>query len=270
MRKRMMRNAATYSETGTLSGLTQVSRVSLSEHIVEQIASLISQGVLKPGDRIPSEKQLCRQFGVGRTSVREALRSLAMMGVLETHMGDGTFVRPDTGRFIERSFQWGLLLNHKDVEDLVETRLMLESQTAYLAATRATETDLEKAAEAIRCMEAAVSKPEQYLEHDLSFHLIIAGATQNTILASLLSTTRGYLRSFIREALAEGKRARMSIAEHKRILQALKVRDAEAARQAMEAHILSPSVEVKEHLVKRRNAVLRNKSTRRQMPAIPD
>src|SRR5436305_11276911 len=101
---------------------TRVPRVSLSDHIVEQIAELISRGALKPGDRIPSEMQLCEKFGVGRTSVREALRSLSVMGVLESQMGDGTFVATDATRFLERSYHWGLLLNPRVVDDLMETR----------------------------------------------------------------------------------------------------------------------------------------------------
>src|SRR4029453_9481397 len=87
---------------------TRVPRLSLSDHIVEQIAEFISRGTLKPGDRMPSEKQLCERFGVGRTSVREALRSLAGMGVLESHAGDGTFVTRDSTRQLERVFQWDL------------------------------------------------------------------------------------------------------------------------------------------------------------------
>src|SRR2546427_8600018 len=155
----------------------RVARASLSDHIVEQITGLISRGALRPGDRIPSEKQLCLQFGVGRTSVREALRSLSVMGVLKSHMGDGTFVTDDA-TFLERSFQWGLLLNSKIVEDLIETRLMLESHTAYLAAAKATAEDLEQAREAVRRMQASLADPAQYLEHDLQFHLTIARATQ--------------------------------------------------------------------------------------------
>src|SRR6266849_11102387 len=99
-----------------IADLKRVQKTSLSDGILEQITGLIARGVLKPGDRIPSEKQLCQRFGVGRTSVREALRSLAVMGVLESHMGDGTFVTEDGSRFMERSFQWGLLLNPKIVE----------------------------------------------------------------------------------------------------------------------------------------------------------
>src|SRR5262245_15361262 len=143
MKRSGRQHAAAEADREPRAAFTQVTRLSLSENIVDQVSTLIAQGVLKPGQRIPSEKQLCQQFGVGRTTVREALRSLVMMGVLESHMGDGTFVRADPGRFIERSFQWGLLLKPKDVEDLVQTRLMLESQTAFLAATRATDADLE-------------------------------------------------------------------------------------------------------------------------------
>ena len=228
---------------------TRVPRLSLSDHIVEQIADQIARGALKPGDRIPSEKQLCEQFGVGRTSVREGLRSLSVMGVLESHMGEGTFVASNADRFLERSFHWGLLLNPKLVEDLIETRLMLESHTAFLAATKADQVDLTRIAEAIRLMETNVGEPGQYLESDLQFHLTIARATQNSILQNLLTTTRGYLQAWIRETLAgpdiAEKRARLSIAEHKRILRALKNKDADAARQAMAAHILSSSADLR-------------------------
>jgi GntR family transcriptional repressor for pyruvate dehydrogenase complex len=237
---------------------TRVPRLSLSDHIVEQIAELIARGALKPGDRIPSEKQLCEKFGVGRTSVREALRSLSVMGVLESRMGDGTFVASDVSRFLERSFQWGLLLNPKVVDDLIETRLMLESHNAHLAAAKAGPDDLARMDEAVRQMEAAVDDPEQYLEHDLQFHLAIAQATQNSILQNLLSTTRGYLQAWIRETLARPdmseKRARLSIAEHRRILRALRNKDAEAARQAMAAHILSSSADLRSRQAQRSHA----------------
>ena len=236
-------------QTESTPGFTRVPRRSLSDHIVEQIAALISRGTLQPGDRIPSEKQLCQQFGVGRTSVREALRSLSVMGVLESHMGEGTFVASNADRFLERSFHWGLLLNPKVVEDLIETRLMLESHTAFLAASKAALEDLERMAEAVRLMETHKSDPGQYLEYDLEFHLTIAQATQNSILQNLLSTTRGYLQAWIRETLAPSatadKRARLSITEHKRILRALKNKDGDAARQAMAAHILSSSADLK-------------------------
>jgi GntR family transcriptional repressor for pyruvate dehydrogenase complex len=243
---------------------TRVPRLSLSDHIVEQIAELIARGALKPGDRIPSEKQLCEKFGVGRTSVREALRSLSVMGVLRSHMGDGTFVATDASRFLERSFHWGLLLNSKVVEDLIETRLMLESHNAQLAAAKAREEDLVRMEESISLMETNVANPAEYLEADLQFHLAIAQATQNSILQSLLSTTRGYLQAWIQETLARPdrteKRARLSITEHKRIVRALRNKDGDGARQAMAAHILSSSADLKSRQLKQGSFSLRGTS----------
>jgi GntR family transcriptional repressor for pyruvate dehydrogenase complex len=263
----------TQRQTEATPEFKRVARASLSDHIVEQISGTIARGGLKPGDRIPSEKQLCTQFGVGRTSVREALRSLAAMGILESRMGEGTFVAEDTGRFIERSFEWGLLLNPKVVEDLIETRLMLESHTAYLAASKASAADRADAAAAVQRMKESIEDPEAYLESDLQFHLTIARATQNSILRNLLSTTRGYLQVWIRETLAQPapggteKRARLSIAEHRRILRALERRDAEGARRAMAAHILSSSADLRRRVAQRSNGVRNGGSVPAGLPS---
>src|SRR5581483_2988043 len=120
--------------------------------------------------------QLCQQFGVGRTSVREALKSLSVMGIVESHAGDGTFVSTNRDRYLERAFQWGMLLDRKQVNDLVETRLLLESQTTFLAAQRATDNDLAAMEQSIQGMEEWVLDHKRYLTHDLQFHLRIAQA----------------------------------------------------------------------------------------------
>ena len=243
-----------------VESLQPVARRLLSEGIVEQVTALIARNVFKPGDRLPSEKELCRQFRVGRTSVREALRSLSVMGILESHAGEGTFVCLNPGRYLERAFQWGLLLDRKVVEDLVETRMMLESQTADLAAQKATKKDLRDIEVALRGMEESLADPEKYLECDLRFHLGIARATQNSILHNLLTTIRGYLQAYIRETLASSpagdstRRAALSVAEHKKILRALKKGHPEEARQAMTEHILSSREDLSRHLLSRTHA----------------
>ncbi|SVE24582.1 uncharacterized protein METZ01_LOCUS477436, partial [marine metagenome] len=86
----------------------QIERATVSDAIVDQLRGLVAQGILKPGDRLPSERELCKRFGVGRTSVREALKPLITMGLLEGRMGSGTFVAAETGQF-QKSLQWGLL-----------------------------------------------------------------------------------------------------------------------------------------------------------------
>lgn len=226
--------------------LKPIEKTSVSDAIANQLVALISQGALKPGDRIPSEKQLCEKFNVGRTSVREALRSLAGMGILESHAGDGTFVTRDSGKQLERMFQWGLILDRKVIDDLIDTRMMLETHTARLAAKKATPADLDEMESALRGMADAVENPAEYLEHDLRFHLVIARATQNSILQSLLGTTRAYLQAWIQRTLnstpdAVRRRAKLSVTEHRAIVKALRSRDAKAAGKAMAAHILSSS-----------------------------
>jgi DNA-binding FadR family transcriptional regulator len=167
------------------------------------------------------------QFGVGRTSVREALRSLAAMGVVETRAGDGTFVSASGVRCLERTVRWGILLDARLVEDLIETRLMLESHTAALAARKASADDLAEMRAALIGMKQSLDDRDRYLECDLQFHEAVAKATQNTILQSLIGTTRGYLQTWILETLESSpqedstRRARKSVAEHQKVLRAI-------------------------------------------------
>lgn len=236
-------------KTLAVDAMRPVNRNSLSDAIVEQIIDLISRGVLKPGERLPSEKELCLRFGVGRTSIREGLRSMAVMGILDGRVGEGTFVSADSRKYLEKALQRGLLIDRKSVNDLVETRLMLESQTAHAAAARATEENLQEIEEALEGMRRSLDRPEEYLEHDLRFHLAIARATQNQILYNLLSMTRGYLQTWISESLSKPSARKMrartesSVREHQKILQALRKRKPEQARQAMTEHILSSSLD---------------------------
>jgi GntR family transcriptional regulator, transcriptional repressor for pyruvate dehydrogenase complex len=241
-------------ENPAVEEMRPVTRTSLSDEIVEQLIELISRDVLKPGERLPSERELCKKFGVGRTSLREALRSLAVMGILDGRVGEGTFVSKSNKKYLEKTLQWGLLLDRKKVEDLIETRLMLESQTAFLAAQRATKGNLQEIGQTLLGMEESIDRPQSYLEFDLQFHLLIARATQNSILSNLLSMTRGYLQEWIKENLTErstpklGMRAELSLREHKKILEALRKGNAEGARQAMTEHILSSSADLQIHI----------------------
>lgn len=230
--------------------LRPVARTSLSEEIMAQIMDLIGHGVLRPGDRLPPERELCKRFGVGRSSLREALRSLSAMGVVEGRVGEGTFVN-DNQQLVQKALQWGMLLDRKVVGDLIETRLMLESETAFWAALRAQREDLRSVEEALAQMEEAFDDASLFLEADLRFHMAVARATQNTLLASLLEATRGYLQEWIKRSLAgeesERDRARLSHEQHVKIVVALCRGDGDAARAAMVDHVLSSSQDLRAH-----------------------
>ena len=228
-------------------GIQPIRKRAISDEIVDQIVDLIGRHALKPGERLPPERDLCRQFGVGRTTLREALRSLATLGIIEGRVGEGTFISGDSSRHLEKSLQWGLLLDEKGVEDLIETRLTLECQTAEAAAERAGPGDLEAMRVSVELLADSLAQQERFLEADLAFHLAIARGSQNTILANLISLTRNYLQQWIVQSLddpmqPEGKRrARLSLEEHRAILSAIESRDPGLSRERMHAHIVSSS-----------------------------
>ena len=229
------------------ANIQPIRKKAISDEIVDQLIDLISRNKLAPGERLPAERDLCRQFGVGRTTLREALRSLATLGIIEGRVGEGTFISEDSSRHLEKSLQWGLLLDEKDVEDLIETRLILECQTAEAAAERAGPDDIAAISETIKALEGALYNQTRFLESDLAFHLTIAQASQNRILANLLSLTRNYLQQWIVQSLddpnfPEGeRRAHLSLEEHQAILAAIDSKDSIAARERMRIHIVSSS-----------------------------
>lgn len=229
------------------TGIKPIRKRAISDEIVDQLVDLIARNELRPGERLPPERDLCRQFGVGRTTLREALRSLSTLGIIEGRVGEGTFISENSTRHLEKTLQWGLLLDPKGIEDLIETRLMLECQTAATAAERATTGDLEAIRETVDALKDALTDQNRFLEADLAFHLTIARASQNVILANLLSLTRNYLQQWIVNSLSdptrpEGeRRARLSLEEHRAIVDAIARQDPEGARDQMQLHIVSSS-----------------------------
>src|SRR6201747_2496124 len=129
---------------GIAPKIRPVLKVSISDEIVSQIMSLIAKGDLKPGQRLPSERELCKNFGAGRSSLREALRCLCIVGVLNARVGEGTSVAPDGGKFLGKIIEWRVVTEQHDIEDLMEVRIALEGVTAANAALRGSEKDLLK------------------------------------------------------------------------------------------------------------------------------
>jgi GntR family transcriptional repressor for pyruvate dehydrogenase complex len=170
---------------------------------------------------------------------------------LQSRNGEGTYVSEDNSAILRKTLQWSLLLEPKVLDDLMETRLTLECETAAFAALRASPEQMQEMEEGIKGMERSVANPSEYLEYDLKFHLAIAAAAQNSILYPLLTMIRGYLQTWIREALGSQneldsrQRAQLSVAEHRTILAAVQKHDPDEARRAMAAHIHSSSMDLR-------------------------
>src|SRR6266478_6369152 len=195
----------------------------LFEQIVQQVEDSILKGQLKPGDQLPAERDLAQRFGVSRTAVREAVKTLREKGLVEAYSGRGTFVTNGTSQAIRQSLDLMIRINQQEGSaNLAELRLVLEPEIAGLAASRIEEQLLSTMHEAVAVMDRNLRDPDAYVEADLDFHLALAEAAGNPLILSLLDSIVGLLREQF---------------HHKRILAAVEQRDSEAAREAMRAHL---------------------------------
>jgi GntR family transcriptional repressor for pyruvate dehydrogenase complex len=210
----------------------------LYAQIVQQIEESILNGALKPGDQLPPERELALRFGVSRTAVREAVRTLHQRGLLEAYSGRGTFVTNGTSQAIRSSLDLMMKISQPAGPTfLVEVREILEPEIAALAAARCEEVHLAMMREAIAVMDRERSDGDAFIEADLDFHLALAEAAANPLILSLIDSIGGLLREQrMRIFYVEGGPERGQF-HHKRILEAVEQRNPERAREAMRAHL---------------------------------
>ena len=210
----------------------------LYEQIVQQIEDSILNGTLKAGDQLPSERELALKFGVSRTAVREAVKSLHEKGLVEAYSGRGTFITNGTSQAVTQSINLMMKIDQTDGSaSLAEVRQILEPEIAALAATRIQEPQLALMREAFSVMNQALRDPDAYIEADLDFHLALAEAADNPLILSLLDSIVGLLREQrIKIFFQEGGPERGQH-HHARILAAIEKRDPEASRAAMRDHL---------------------------------
>jgi GntR family transcriptional repressor for pyruvate dehydrogenase complex len=215
--------------------VVQTSR--LYQQIVQQIEDSILKGNLKKGEQLPAERELAQQFGVSRTAVREALKTLGEKGLVGAYPGRGTFVTHEAARSmrntLHRMIQSG---TREGAVHLVEVREILEPEIAALAAQRADEDGRSAMRESIMVMDAA-RDAEGFIEGDLDFHLALAEAAGNPLILSLIDSIVGLLREQrMRTYYIDGGPERGQY-HHKRILEAIERGDPQGARDAMCAHL---------------------------------
>src|ERR1700747_2294328 len=211
----------------------------LYEQIVQQIEDSILNGTLKAGDQLPSERELALKFGVSRTAVREAVKSLHEKGLVEAYSGRGTFITNGTSQAIRQSMDLMIRIGqHEGSTHLAALRQILEPEIAALAALRIEEQLLTTMREAVATMDRSLHDPEAYIEADLDFHLALAEAAANPLVLSLLDSIVGLLREQrMRIFQVDGGPERGQF-HHKRILAATEARDPEKARAAMRDHLV--------------------------------
>lgn len=209
-----------------------------SDKIIHQIKELISSGQLKLGDKLPSESQLSERFAVGRTYVRDAILKLEFYGILKTLPQSGTVVAGFGITALESLITDVLKLEGRDFHSLVETRVVLEINSAKFAALRRTTDDIVSLKNALSSYEKAVSSGKAAVEEDLLFHLNIAEASKNSVLKSLmLIVTPDILTYFKENDVCSGNRPLTALEDHHVILDHIINQDAEKAGESMRAHL---------------------------------
>lgn len=211
------------------------------EEIVDQIKDMISAGTFKPGDRLPSERDMSALLGVSRASVREAVTALQAMGILEVKPGEGTFVAYTQNNDTIEPLAMVLAMENNPLPQLMEVRRILEGEAAALAAVRATEGNLHHMVGVMRDMKETVERREQGVQFDLQFHFAIAEATHNRVLERIIKTLDNMMHeTFLanrQDMYSMPGKAMRILYEHQLILDAIMQREPEKAREGMLNHL---------------------------------
>ncbi|MFW6026288.1 MAG: FadR/GntR family transcriptional regulator [Candidatus Woesearchaeota archaeon] len=220
---------------------TPLKREKLSEEVVKQIKILISEKKLNPGDRLPSERKLADYFEVGRPTIREALQKLKNIGLVETKVGDGTYIKNiDAESYIDsviESIELLTITNIASFEELWEVRNILEVSIAELAAENASNEEIEKMESVIFHAENILNKKEEYSEDALEFHSLLSKSTHNKIIIFIFDSLKKMLKQYFEYILEAPQATQKSIKFHKKILNAIKEKDPIKARNIMKEHL---------------------------------
>ncbi|PYM71756.1 MAG: GntR family transcriptional regulator [Candidatus Rokuibacteriota bacterium] len=209
------------------------------EEIVRQVKQLIAEGRLKTGDRLPPERELAEKFVVSRTSVREALRALESLGLIEIRAGEGTFVRQVSVDALVGPLALMMTSQREAIGELFEARRVLEPAIAALAASRATPDEVQDMERILESQAREVAAGRTGIAEDAAFHTAIGAAAHNRAITRIVHAIMDLLTQSREESLNTPGRPTRSHQDHRRILQAIAKRNPSAARQAMADHLVA-------------------------------
>jgi GntR family transcriptional repressor for pyruvate dehydrogenase complex len=218
------------------SDFETVRRNKVYEEVAKQIERLILKK-LNPGDKLPSERELAEMLRVSRSSIRDAIRGLELMGLVEPRQGAGTIVRATSADSLLNPFANALKHRREMVSELLDFRKMLEPPLAARAAAHASADELSEMDEILQRQETKQSLGDAAVAEDAEFHYSIALASGNSVVLKVLDILMDLLRDTRERSLQVEGRPQKSLAGHRRILAAIKRHDAEAAKSAMRRHI---------------------------------
>ncbi|MBT53780.1 MAG: GntR family transcriptional regulator [Mameliella sp.] len=223
---------------GKIKPIEQQRQPSVAVEVTKNLLGFLLSGDIKPGDRLPPERKLAEALGVGRTVLREGLKSLTVLGLVEGRQGDGNYLKATESEFLPRAIEWGMLLGAKVTNDLIESRQVLELSIVRLAAERITDKEIRKLDELMDKMRDA-DDAAKFARADVAFHLVIVKAARNETLLQIMNNMLSLLKVWTRRVLAEEVDFDELIDQHSGIVEALRAHDQDRAVSAMQAHLES-------------------------------
>lgn len=216
---------------------TAVRKTRVFEGVAQQLQRLIVEGALKPGERLPPERELCARLGVSRGSLRDAIRMLELAGLVVPRQGEGTVVADLSPETVAAPIASMLVRKRELLAELLDVRRMIEPALAARAAERATPEDVARLEDVLRRQEEKVQRGEPTIGEDGEFHYQLALAARNGVVRSVLDVLMQLLRETRARSLQTPGRPRRSLEGHQRILEAIRRRDPGAAEAAVRRHL---------------------------------
>ncbi|MCS0789875.1 FadR family transcriptional regulator [Cytobacillus firmus] len=215
--------------------INQLKKTTLAQDIVQQLMELIINGSIAPGEKLPSERQLMEMFGVGRSSLREAIRALVALELVEVRVPEGTFVTQSFGGFFTKHLSLMSKISFENISELVEARLKLETMLVELAAKKSGQKEGELLDKIILSMKDADN--EGFLHADLKFHMTIAKIAGNSFLFEVMHILQDITKAWMFKVIESYPIQEEAIKHHEKIAQAIKNNDIKSAGEAMTEHI---------------------------------
>jgi len=212
-----------------------VKKDSIVIELTSRLMDFIFSGNIKLGEKLPAERVLSESLGVGRSAIREAMKALTVLGILEVRQGDGTYLKKADSTLLSQAIEWGLLLGERKTMDLIEARKVLELSIVRFAAQRCEDHELQELKEILDSMNG--STIAGFVEIDIAFHLKVAEMSKNSVLMDILVSIQSLLRTWIKLVIESEGSTSFSYQDHYDIYEALTRRDAEASAAAMEKHM---------------------------------
>ncbi|ARC84294.1 bacterial regulatory s, gntR family protein [Clostridium argentinense CDC 2741] len=221
------------------------------EKVIEQIKEMIVKGTFKKGDKLPSEREMAESLQISRTSIREALRELEIMGLIESRQGEGNFIKNSFENNLLEPLSTIFLLKESNPDEILELRNIIERGSVALAAERITDAEL---TEMELLLEDSLKSDfkDKLVDMDINFHYKIAQASKNFLILSILNAISFLIEAFIKDirknVITKEENINMLIQQHRDILSALKAHDPIAAEKAMLDHLQYVNSQMKKEI----------------------